>query len=394
MSWGVKDMKGQRIAFVMRAVSGKKNFSALCREFQISRPTGYKWLGRYEESGQAGNLDELSRRPMHSPNRTKETIERQVIQVRQETGWGAKKVQKVMERDYGIEIGRMTVNRIFSRNGLLREEDRHRPATKRFEMGAPNQMWQMDHKGPLAMGTRHCHPLSVLDDHSRYLIGLEAMEGPQIEPTQRALIGMFESHGLPEAMLMDHGSAWWNPTNGHGLTRLSVMLIRQGIELRYSGVRHPQTQGKVEKWHDTLRRAVGHHGTMPDNLKGWAQLLEQIRQTYNHTRPHEALQMDVPAQRYRISTRSYQPEPVEWQYPSRSIVKRVDCDGKISIFGCGYFVSQALIHERVRVERFGTVALISYRHMYIREIHANGFAQSLICPIWRKPDEGSRSCGN
>jgi len=232
------------------------------------------------------------------------------------------------------------------------------------------------------MGTAFCHPLSVLDDHSRYLIGLEPMRGPQLETTQRALIDMFETYGLPEAMLMDHGAAWWNPTNGHGLTRLSVMLIKQGIALRYSGVGHPQTQGKVEKWHDTLRRAVRHHGKPPEDLAGWVALLSRIRQNYNHRRPHEALEMDVPAQRYRGSPRRYQPQPVEWQYPTGSAVKRVDCDGRISIFGGNRFVSEALVGERVRLQRMGRVALISYRHMYIREIHADGPSKTLICPVW------------
>src|SRR5262245_12917951 len=384
MSWGVKDVKGQRISFVLRALSKKENFSKLCREFQISRPTGYKWLRRYEASPELSKLDEQSRRPVHSPNRTSAKIEGRVIQLRQETGWGAKKLQTVLARDQQIRIGRMTVNRILARNGLLREEDRHAPAIRRFEMSAPNQLWQMDHKGPLPMGKTQCHPLSVLDDHSRFLIGLQAMSSPQLEPTQRSLIAMFETYGLPEAMLMDHGTVWWNPTNGHGLTRLSVMLIRQGIVLRYSGVGHPQTQGKVEKWHDTLRRAVRHHGTTPDDLNGWSELLARIRQTYNHVRPHEAIAMQVPAQRYRPSARCYQPRPREWHYPRGSFVKRVDCDGRIHIFGRDRFISEALVGERVRVDRLGRIALISYRHMYIREIHADGPGRQLISPIWEE----------
>ena len=391
MSWGLKDMKGQRIRFVIRAQNEKENFSALCREFEISRPTGYKWVARYKASGELAELDEQSRRPLHSPKRTVADMEKRVIQLRQETGWGAKKLQRVLQREDDIRIGRSTVNRILARNGLLREEDRHRPATRRFEMAEPNQLWQMDHKGPLEMGTGQCHPLSVLDDHSRYLVGLEPMASPQFEPTQRALIRMFESYGVPEAMLMDHGCIWWSPTNGHGLTRLAVMLIRQGIELRYSGVRHPQTQGKVEKWHDTLRRAVRHRGKTPADLVGWAELLTEIRYSYNHRRPHEALQMDVPANRYRRSGRNYQPEPVEWQYPSGSTVRRVGNDGHIRALGGEHFISMALVHEKVAVERIGTTALISYRHMYIREIHSNRQARQLVCPIWRKPTDGEES---
>ena len=161
MSWGVKDVKEQRIAFVARALSGQEDFSELCREFQVSRPTGYKWLRRYQEVGSFAELEEQSRRPQKSPGRIEEGIEKRVIQLRQATGWGAKKLQKVLQRDEGIQIGRTTVNRILARNGLLREEDRHRPATRRFEMSHPNALWQMDFKGQFPMGGGFCYPLSV-----------------------------------------------------------------------------------------------------------------------------------------------------------------------------------------------------------------------------------------
>ena len=203
----------------------------------------------------------------------------------------------VLQRDEGIQIGRMTVNRILMRNGLLREEDRHRPATRRFEMSRPNALWQMDFKGQFPMGRGFCYPLSVLDDHSRYLVGLDAMASPSLEGVEGSLIGIFERYGLPESMLMDHGTPWWSANNGHGLTRLSVMLIEQGIQLRYSGVGHPQTQGKVEKWHDTLRRAVRHEGQIPEDLSGWEELLAPIRHNYNQVRPHEGIDMQVPADR-------------------------------------------------------------------------------------------------
>jgi transposase InsO family protein len=380
MSWGVKDVKGQRIAFVIRKSAGKERMSDLCREFKISRPTGYKWLRRYQENNKLSELEEQSRRPKHSPGRTAADVENRVIQLRQQTGWGAKKLQYVLERDERIRVGRMTVNRILQRNGLIVEEDRHPAATTRFEMSAPNQLWQMDYKGPFPRGTGQCHPLSVLDDYSRYLIGLDAMSGPQMEPAQRSLIRMFEQYGLPQAMLMDHGSAWWNPISGHGLTRLSVMLIRQGITLKYSGVGHPQTQGKVEKWHDTLRRAVRHRRWLPEQLADWTTLLYEIRNVYNNVRPHEGINMQVPAQRYQRSPRNYQSQPPEWEYPVGSLIKRVDCDGSIRLFGNSNFLSEALIGERVRVEKFGPVALVSYRHMYIREINENG-SRPLVCAI-------------
>jgi transposase InsO family protein len=368
MSWGVKDVKEQRIAFVARALSGQENFSELCGEFQVSRPTGYKWLRRYQEVGSFAELEEQSRRPRQSPGRIEEEIEKRVIQLRQATGWGAKKLQKVLQRDEGIQIGRTTVNRILARNGLLREEDRHRPATRRFEMSHPNALWQMDFKGQFSMGGGFCYPLSVLDDHSRYLVGLVAMSSPSLEGVESSVIGIFERYGLPESMLMDHGTPWWSANNGHGLTRLSVMLIEQGIQLRYSGVGHPQTQGKVEKWHDTLRRAVRHEGQMPDDLRGWEELLAPIRQNYNQVRPHEGIDMQVPADRYVRSSRPYQREPRGWEYPMGSIVKRVDRDGRLYVSGRHYFICEALSGKRVRVENIGATVLVSYRQMYIREI--------------------------
>jgi transposase len=155
MRWGVKDVEGQRSAFVIRAASGKERISELCREFQISRPTAYLWLKRYRAGGDSlASVQEKSRRPKLSPRRTPDTIEEQVIQIRQREGWGAKAIHRVLERDRGIRLGRMTVHRILERHGLIRDEDRHAPALKRFEH--PNQLWQMDFKGQFRMSDKRC----------------------------------------------------------------------------------------------------------------------------------------------------------------------------------------------------------------------------------------------
>ena len=167
MRWGVKERRQQRISFVIRAASGKETMSQLCREFEITRPTGYLWLKRYRETENLADVVEKSRRPGRSPRRTSATIEARVVSVRQEQGWGAKAIRKVLERDEGIRLSRMTVHRILERHGQIRQEDRHRPATKRFERAEPNQLWQMDFKGQFRMGEQHCFPLSILDDHSR-----------------------------------------------------------------------------------------------------------------------------------------------------------------------------------------------------------------------------------
>jgi transposase InsO family protein len=382
MRWGVKEKGQQRIGFVIRAASGKETMTALCEEFQISRPTGYLWLRRYREGGQSlAAVVEVSRRPKSSPRRTAATIEGKVLKLRQEQGWGAKAIRHVLQRDEGIRLARMTVHRILERNGQIRDEDRHPPATKRFQRERPNELWQMDFKGQFRMGNRHCFPLSILDDHSRYLIGLQALEGTSADGVERTLVKTFTQYGVPDAMLMDHGTPWWDAINGYGLTRFAVSLIQQGIRLYYSGVRHPQTQGKVEKFHDTLRRAVEHRNCWPEDLRGWQNQFNAFRQTYNHRRPHEALDMNVPASRYQASLRKYQPKPKEWEYPKGSLVRRLNDQGQFYWEKRYRFVSRSLANERICIERLDQKLVIRYRHMWIREIDLlSGHSVGLVVP--------------
>lgn len=381
MRWGVKDKQQQRISFVIRAASGKEKMSQLCEEFEIARPTGYLWLKRYREKGQLMDVVERSRRPQHSPRRTSEAIEARVCAVRQREGWGAKAIRHVLERDEGIRLGRMTVHRILERHGQIREQDRHRPATRRFERPEPNQLWQMDFKGQFPMGSQECFPLSILDDHSRYLVGLQALPGTRGQGVQATLEAVFSEYGVPEAMLMDHGTPWWNGINGHGLTQLSIHLIKQGIRLHFSGVGHPQTQGKVEKFHDTLRRAVEHRNRWPEDLQGWQSDLNEIRHVYNHKRPHQALNMALPASRYRPSARRFQARPAEWDYPPGSVVGRLNNQGQIYWQGRYRFVCRALANQQIRIHHMDQKLVISFRHMWIRQIDLKtGKSSALVAP--------------
>jgi len=171
MAWGTMAIRDQRVRFVVRASQGEENFSALCEEFEISRPTGYRWWGRYQQQGVLG-IEERSRRPRRSPERTAAEIEEQVVQLRQRRpDWGARKLQVLLQRQ-GTRLATRTVHRILVRQGLLREQERQGHALERFERAAPNQLWQMDFKSPKGWGEA-VGPLSVLDDHSRYLIALQ-----------------------------------------------------------------------------------------------------------------------------------------------------------------------------------------------------------------------------
>ncbi len=366
MPWKRMAVHEQRMQFVVRAVSGNEPMAALCRAFGVSRPTGYLWRRRYEQAGSLAALAEQSRRPHHSPTRTAAAIEQRVVALRDESGWGAKKLQVVLRDEQGLALPVRTIHRILERHGRVRDEG-HGPAPTRFERSAPNQLWQMDTKGKYPLREGECHPLSILDDHSRYAVGVYALGELSTERAYPCLVETFRRYGLPEAMLMDRGTLWWSPHNGWGLTRLSVRLIEQGIGLVYGRVAHPQTQGKVERFHRTLGAALRHRG-VPQRLEEWPAVLAEFRHSYNQRRPHEALGMQRPVERYQPSPRSYQEQPREWVYPAGSDVRRLNHQGSVREESRRWFVCEALADQRVRVERFDGKLLVSYRHMYIREI--------------------------
>jgi transposase InsO family protein len=379
MPWRRMDVQEQRMRFVVRAASGNEPMCALCSEFGISRPTGYRWLRRFEQTGNLTALAESSRRPQRSPAQTGAEQQERVVALRRKHGWGAKKLAVLLQEE-GTPLKVVTINRILKRRGLVRKKESHPPALQRFERGAPNELWQMDGKGEYRGGEATCYPLSILDDHSRYAVGLFGLRAFTAEQVYPCLVRSFEHYGLPEAMLMDRGTIWWGSRNGYGLTWLSVRLIEQGIALLYGRVNHPQTQGKVERFHRTLDQAI-RYGGKPKRWSEWTQALEEFRRVYNEQRPHEALQMQRPAERYRASPRHYQANPREWEYPPESMVRKLNAKGFLYWEGRNWFVCEALAERRVRVERVGDLLLISYRHMYVREIdRKQACTRALIWP--------------
>ena len=366
MPWNAWSVMDERIRFVIAAERGDVTMSELCREFSVARSTGYRWLSRYRQGGRRiGAVREYSRRPQHSPTRTEAGIVDQIVALRLAHGWGARKLQVLLARD-DIHISESTINRILKSHGLHYEPEVSGQATRRFAREAPNELWQMDFKGPYRTRPGRCCPLSILDDHSRYLVGLYALGDQQADSVHQSLVRTFERYGVPEAMLMDHGVPWF-VANGCGLTRLAVALIKQGIQLCFSGLRHPQTQGKVERFHRTLGQSIRLRG-YPLYLPGWQRAFDTFAEEYNHLRPHESLDMAVPAAHYRPSGRAYQPNPPAWEYPCGAIVKRLNARGLLSWKGRYYFVSEALATEWVEVNTCAETLLVRYRHVWIREI--------------------------
>jgi len=366
MPWKRVEVDEQRMRFVIRASSGQERLAVLCREFGISRPTGYLWRRRYQQERSLAAVAEYSRRPQRSPRRTAEAQQERVVALRQETGWGAKKLHIILRQEDGLVLSIRTIHRILERHGLIRE-DAHGPALVRFERSEPNELWQMDSKGKYPLRDGECHPLSIVDDYSRYAVGLHALPQLTTEKAYPCLVQTFRECGVPRSMLMDRGSLWWSAFNGWGLTWLSVRLIEQGIRLSYGRVRHPQTQGKVERFHRTLGEALRHRG-VPQRFEQWPGALQEFQRDYNQRRPHEALGMQRPAERYRRSAREYVEQVRPWEYPSGSEVHRLNSQGMLTEGPRRWFVCGALRGEQVRVERFDGKLLVSYRHMYIREI--------------------------
>lgn len=366
MPWVETNVREQRLQCVMAALRPGANRAAVFRAFGVSRKTGDKWVARHQEAGVLG-LADRSRRPHHSPTRTDDESTARVREARAIFGWGGEKLAVVL-RAQGLAVRARTIDRIIQREGLTRRDAGPAPALRRFEHAAPNDLWQLDAKGhyPLTPAGR-CHPLTVLDDHSRFVIALEALPTLTRAVVQPALIRCFDRYGLPDALLMDHGTPWWDPGHAGGLTQLGVFLIDQGIRLLHGRVRHPQTQGKVERFHRTLAERLRWVG-VPTTLRQFRATFEWMREEYNELRPHAARGQEPPAWHYTPSRRRYQPRPPAWEYPVGADVRRVDTAGMLSYDGRRYFVSGALQGHHVWCQRIEHRVVVTYRDMMIREL--------------------------
>lgn len=356
----------ERLRFVVAAARKAGPFGELCSEFGISRQTGYTWLKRYREGGVA-QVEDRSRRPLHSPARTPSAVEERVIALRtQRPDWGAPKLHAMLTasdpQHAGITV--RTVHRILARHHLIRARRTAQAATKRFERNLPNELWQMDFKGPGGGKGAPVGPLSILDDHSRFVLALEQLGSTQLAGVQRTVRQTFEQCGLPDAMLMDHGTPWWNGNSPWGMTELSVWIMRQGVRVLFSGIGHPQTQGKVERMHGALERASS--ARRQDLFaQDW---LDAFRHEYNHVRPHEALAMQTPSSCWQRSPRFYKPQPPEWEYSAAMQVVALAGEGQLRFNGQRWDISHALRRERVGLCRTGERVLVYFCATPIREL--------------------------
>ena len=341
MPWTEVSVMSQRLELVSLAQREGSNMRELCRRFGVSPSTGYKWLRRFSDGGAAAMVDQ-PRRPHHSPQRTPLQVEQVVLAVRDaHPAWGARKLRAwLLARGHEHLPSPSTITAILQRQGRTDPvEGRKHKTWQRFEHEAPNQLWQMDFKGHFPLSTGRCHPLTVLDDHSRFALGLEACPDETAKTVRQRLTTIFRCYGLPDRMVMDNGSPWGSDEDHH-YTPLTVWLLRLGIAVSHGRPYHPQTQGKDERFHRTLKAEVLQGRTFVD-LTQCQRTFDPWRTLYNLERPHEALGMAVPASRYQVSSRSF-PEtlpPVE--YGPDDLVRRAGDRGRISVFGRNFKVGRA-----------------------------------------------------
>ena len=334
MPWRERSIVDQREEFVKLALAPGANKRELCRRFGISRSKGYKWLERYAAQGRAG-LAERSRRPHRSPTRTGAAVEAAVLRIRADSNnaWGGRKIARVLQRDGGQVVpAASTITQILRRHGKLEQRAKEHPGPyQRFEREQPNELWQMDFKGDFATGYGRCHSLTIIDDHSRYALGVEACATQRDGPTRERLTMVFRRYGLPDAMLMDNGSPWGDSGGGR-FTAFTVWLLRLGIRVAHGRSYHPQTQGKDERFNRTLGAEVLANRHFRD-LTECQRAFDTWRHKYNHVRPHQALDLATPSERYRPSRRSFPETLPPIEYGPDDCVRKADQDGDISFKG-------------------------------------------------------------
>jgi transposase InsO family protein len=332
-----------RSEFVALAQAGRTPMRELCRRFEVSPPTGYKWLHRAVEA-ERDPLADRSRRPRSSPRKTPAAVEARVLEARDaHPAWGGRKLSAWLcaKGHQGIPSP-STVTEILRRNGRLAPPEQTTHPWGRFEHPVPNQLWQMDFKGhvPLGQGQGRLHPLTVLDDHSRYCLVLQACANERATTVQEHLIAAFRRYGLPDRLLMDNGSPWGTPST-RALTRFEVWLLQLDVGICHGRPYHPQTQGKEERFHRTLKAELL-QGPPYQDVPTAQRAFAAWRAVYNLERPHEACDLKPPVSRYRPSERRYPEALPTVEYGGGFLVRRLTANGELRFHGRRYWLSDAL----------------------------------------------------
>ena len=353
MPWQETDPMFERHHFAQDLASGLWTMTELCARYGISRNTGYKWRERILALGVAG-LAEHSRAPLSSPNATAPKLIEKILAEHTRYGWGARKILKRLQTsDPTIEWpARSTICDILERHGRVRRRRSRthwkHPGAAPLQTTAPNQVWTIDFKGQFRMRDGiYCYPLTIVDHFSRYVLCCQGFPDVRAAGVHRALRRLFRQHGLPDAIRSDTGAPF--ASNGiHGLNRLNAWWLQLGIAHQRITPASPQENGAHERMHRELKAKVTKPAAANANLQ--QRVFNTFVQTYNHVRPHEALQDETPSARWHASTRVFPTRITPPTYPGHFEVRRVSSAGTFRLHNGQQFLTQALNDEMIGLE--------------------------------------------
>ena len=379
MSWEISDVEHRRMDFVLIAREPEVSMSEACRQFQVSRKTGYKWLRRYEEYGLSG-LTDGSRRPKSSPLQVSGSVVLELINLRiKHKSWGPKKLQARLARtssDPNEVPSVATIGRILRRSGQSEARGRGRPhrcppTGPLSKAQGPNDVWTVDFKGWWrTRDGRRCEPLSIRDLYSRYILCLRPVLRRHTDDVRPVFEEVFERYGLPNIIRSDNGGPFASLTGPHGLTQLSAWWRSIGIKLERIDPGHPEQNGGHERMHKDLAKEIQEQpgATVAEE----AQRLEHWRVEFNLARPHEALAMKLPGEVYHRSSRSLR-DARPYVYPLDLVRRHVRRDGCILINGQSVYLSQALGKLDVGLERLSATGWrVWFCDLTVSEIYLDG----------------------
>lgn len=357
MPWKEVAVLNRRTEFVLLAMQAKLPFAELCKQFGISRKTGYKWKERFIEKGIDG-LGDQSRRPSASPGQLEEDTVCGIVKLKQaHPAWGPRKIRVLFGRSFPeAELpSESTFKRVLDKAGLVEHRRRRSSAetgriANRVQPERPNQVWTVDFKGWWRTGDRsRFEPLTVRDGFSCYVLCAQALDNCRGETVRAAFARLFAERGLPEVIRSDNGSPFACTRAPLGLSRLSAWWLALGVDLDRIPPARPDQNGAHERMHRDIAWEL--ECASAATLREQQAELDTWRVTYNEERPHEALGMKVPADLYEASPRRYEEGAVELEYPRGYLRRRVSCNGAIKIENVQIPVSQALCGWDVGLQR-------------------------------------------
>ncbi len=359
MPWKESDAMELRTEFCLRALRGEEPFGLLCEQYGVSRKTGYKWAGRFEQDGRRG-MWERSRRPQGHPKQCPEETVCRIVRLKlAHPRWGPAKIHNLYERggQEGESVPSLsTVKRILARAGLVQRRKRRKASQAgaiRYSgpVESPNDLWTIDFKGWwYVRNGRRFEPLTVRDTASRYILCCRSLANSRGETVGKEFEKLFACYGLPRAIRMDNGSPWVNASSPLGLTRLSAWWVTLGIDLDRIEPGRPDQNGAHERMHRDLAADVEQYAEL--DLAHQQAALDLWREEFNHARPHEALELRFPSEVYRRSDRVYEESEIELSYPGL-LRRKVSSPGRIAIDGRKIRLSSALIGRHVGLKPTG-----------------------------------------